>query len=801
MNKKRGISLIVLIITIIVIIIIAGAIIISLANNNPITQASKAKYLNDVKSFQTELELYKAEQYLTTQGDYDYTLLQADGISITYDGVVDTSKTIKDLIPTLGNNTNYAGQFAVINGVLVFEGSDTDKQNWARAIGVEVVIVGEPTVTIILLEETVVAQGTDIIYKVRFSSNAPLTYINLSDKIEVTDAAEVALVEQPVITVGPVSGTEQDVIREVDVTLETDNLQNGEYKLRIKSGAVTNINNISNLQDIISQVGFDIDNTAPENPELSADPAILTNGSVTVAITYSEDSVTKEYSFDGTNWNNYTEAVVVTENNTTVYSRGKDAVGNESGVATLTVTNIDKDAPIVVFETNGGSGEEANTKVTVSDSSGLNASTLQYVWDTQNTTTPTTGWSSFSNGSTFIFGNVTGTYYLWIKASDIVGNNVISKTNAFVLTLPLAVNKPLLSAGMTAKKWNGSSWDTVSNPDTDKTWYDYENKEWGNAQTADGSMWVWIPRYEYKIPTSHSGTAQTILVNFLNNTSTTATSGYTVHPAFTFGAVELTGIWVAKFEASGSITAVDIKPEITALKNKTINVMFTACRNMETTYGTRYGWGTSGTGIDTHLMKNTELGAVAYLTHSIYGKNSQIWINPSNIYKTGQIGTGASVTYTGITYSYDDLTYGVQGSTTGNVHGIYDMSGGVWEYTAAYLNNGNSILETNGSSLVNAASQYKDIYVKGTNDTQSENYTVNSSKKGDAVYETSSLYEGDTSWYSDWSNMPYTSNPFFMHGGYCESTTRAGIFAFYEWDGSACTNIGFRPVVAVSNGL
>ena len=25
-------------------------------------------------------------------------------------------------------------------------------------------------------------------------------------------------------------------------------------------------------------------------------------------------------------------------------------------------------------------------------------------------------------------------------------------------------------------------------------WYSYENRKWANAQTEDGSLWVWIPR-------------------------------------------------------------------------------------------------------------------------------------------------------------------------------------------------------------------------------------------------------------------------------------------------------------------
>ena len=69
------------------------------------------------------------------------------------------------------------------------------------------------------------------------------------------------------------------------------------------------------------------------------------------------------------------------------------------------------------------------------------------------------------------------------------------------------VNSPKLSVGMTPIIYgeNGEAVEVESNED----WYDYKVQEtatqtggdsqWANAQTKDGSQWVWIPRYEYKI--------------------------------------------------------------------------------------------------------------------------------------------------------------------------------------------------------------------------------------------------------------------------------------------------------------
>lgn len=45
------------------------------------------------------------------------------------------------------------------------------------------------------------------------------------------------------------------------------------------------------------------------------------------------------------------------------------------------------------------------------------------------------------------------------------------------------------------------------------------------------------------------------------------------------------------------------------------------------------------------------------------------------------------------------------------------MSGGAWEKVAAYVDNGNSNLTSNGSSLINGESYTKDVYAMGSTDT------------------------------------------------------------------------------------
>ena len=144
------------------------------------------------------------------------------------------------------------------------------------------------------------------------------------------------------------------------------------------------------------------------------------------------------------------------------------------------------------------------------------------------------------------------------------GNKESTRAYETQINYVRGVNAPVLAPGMKPIKWNGTTW--VETTENDSEWYDYANKKWANARTKDGSMWVWIPRYIYKITSGwHSSSTGTIEVQFskgiddtLGGTVTLVNTGratdsngtWTSHPAFTFGDTELTGIWVAKYEAT-----------------------------------------------------------------------------------------------------------------------------------------------------------------------------------------------------------------------------------------------------------
>ena len=467
------------------------------------------------------------------------------------------------------------------------------------------------------------------------------------------------------------------------------------------------------------------------------------------------------------------------------------------------------------------------------------------------------------------------------------------------------VNKPKLMTGMTAIKFNEPTGDekakegsTVKTTDIDAAWYDYDAKKWANAQTQDGSMWVWIPRFAYRVNNS----TKTFDVVFLKDTTNTyldngtekdaEKEGYIVHPAFKNESStgyenggwdkELTGIWVSKFEAGfatsngnsapkkassvnysqtsvwasgyetggndGSLSARNWIDGVygsttTAIKYPTFqgltysmnytnhNDAFNISRAL-TESGNIYGLSSATT--DSHLMKNSEWGAVAYLAQSKYGLNgTNIYINNANLRNSQQSAyaiTGCAgetedaaevgvkidtTTKKPVTTDSSKKIYvwtqksGTKASTTGTIYGIYDMSGGTWERTAGLVNNGNSNLSTYGQSLMNAlnnekSSKYVTVYPHdssvdktGANiDAACEaNWKANTQIYGDGIHETSTAGTKKTSWYGDYSYFQAVDNPFNVRGGHCGDVDGAGLLCFTRSSGSSYYNNGFRSVL------
>ena len=366
---------------------------------------------------------------------------------------------------------------------------------------------------------------------------------------------------------------------------------------------------------------------------------------------------------------------------------------------------------------------------------------------------------------------------------------------------PSGANRPVLAEGMIPITYDGTNWIKADEHGAYNNWYDYGNKKWANAVMVTSSKrdtymnadvgtvvpeadilayYVWIPRYKYKLfnATYANGTsAQVIEVTFENGTSTTGTvtcsydtsgnetctnkenGNYYTHPAFTMinasgNKTEYKGIWVGKYETTGSKTNPTVKPGITSLSNITIANMYSAGQLFKSTnYLTTNGINRT----DTHMMKNIEWGAVAYLKQSNYGLGiTDITINSNSSYLTGG-NTGRS--------------------TTGNITGVYDMSGGASEYV---MGNYNKTAGDSGLTVSGVPAEHIDIY-SGT--------SVSASHLGDATGETAG-------WYGDYAGFVNSSNPWFVRGGDYSIGAYAGVFEFGGFVDTASRRT-FRIVLSI----
>ncbi len=574
----------------------------------------------------------------------------------------------------------------------------------------------------------------------------------------------------------------------------------------VASGACKSTNNKSN--QAASKSIIIVDETAPAAPTFSANPVTPTNGNVTVTIIYSHDSNIKEYKIGtGETWMSYTSAVVITANNT-LYARSKDLSGNMSTESSISITNIDKTAPAPPTASVASGTYESIQNITLL---GEDGAIIRY---TTNGSNPTTSSTVYSNVL-----EVNETTNLKVRQWDAAGNASTVASYTYNIIIIYNANIPKLVTGMTPVKWVGASGLAIETDTTeaDTEWYKYNGDiestkstsgtgaftadKWANVRLGDttsgGSLFVWIPRYTYKI--TKNGLNSKIQIKYSNGIIDDNTDSFKSHPAFVVNGKQLTGIWVAKFEASSYEGTVKIRPGVQSWRNITVNDIFNVCREMQN-LGNPYGISSDTNVVDTHMMKNSEWGAVAYLAEAIRDGN-QIWINNNTNYITGSAGSSSDASSTSTSVEYTSIQ-GRKASTTGNEYGIYDMCGGAAEYVASYVVNGNANLTTYGNSLVTAVVKYKNNLTLPSNIDQGQtgNYSHTSLQTdGMALHEvmTGGTGENPFQGYKDKQYFPYASYPFFARGGSASGNSpSSGLFACEDYNGRGNTSfISFRPVI------
>lgn len=440
--------------------------------------------------------------------------------------------------------------------------------------------------------------------------------------------------------------------------------------------------------------------------------------------------------------------------------------------------------------------------------------------------------------------NQTKKIVLGVKYSkiDIKYNDNENKIDVYNSDVP---NEPNLIKGMIPITYNEFKkvWEKADY----SNWYDYENKKWANAvmvtdtsrdnyMNADAgalvkeedilTYLVWIPRYRYKLFNTSFKEINPLEIEILfesknyPKSSGTKDGEWLTHPAFTFGDEELTGIWVGKFETTGTSDMPTIKPNLVSLTNQDVASQFETSRKIN------YVLDSEIAKIDAHVAKNMEWGAINYLSHSKYGtcvdgvcKNVR-----NNNVNTSSNSNGPSITgcassnangamvvsntcNTDSSRPYNDNEYGVLASSTSSIYGVYDMAGGSWEivmavmksedgsniisgrndnknsgYTGILFDKDRNISKTfSGKSLPDA--KYYDVY----------NYNINidsvdKSHLGDATGET-------VGWYGDFRNFLDNPKSWLMRGGLYNHEGLDGVFAYGGVDGRASILRSFRTVI------
>ena len=331
--------------------------------------------------------------------------------------------------------------------------------------------------------------------------------------------------------------------------------------------------------------------------------------------------------------------------------------------------------------------------------------------------------------------------------------------------------------------------------------------------------------------------------------NTDYTDAWYTHPAFTFGNKEIEGFWIGKFETSTD-TSSDcyttpsadncnntnqtprILPDVSSLRYQNVSNQFTTARKFQSYLSD----------INAHMLTNLEWGAVAYLTHSFYGlctdDNGTVTCtgvnqNNSEGYFTGRSGgnIAGNISTEKVFYSNDSLTtnqyntngyYNYKGyklksdgtidskdsvslvaSTTKNVTGVYDISGGAYEYVMGNMvNTSNQFYPSyatsgsnpwNGSSAID--SKFYNSYSYGTN--SSGKIASNRGRLGDATAEVLGGTSAESAWKpgsgKKGSNAVFvnSTHSWFVRGGNY-SSAYSGAFLFGWSHGYSRSIYSFR---------
>lgn len=537
-----------------------------------------------------------------------------------------------------------------------------------------------------------------------------------------------------------------------------------------------------------------LDDTEPNNVEVLE--FNKTENSITIFAKVDEpDSSIKNYyySIDGqkyikTNTNKYTFDGIVGEHTFKIKVENEAGLLKESSEVKLTILNQNK----IVCNIEG---EKIDSRKTLNCTYPIGENyTYEYkIGDDY----------EINEGSTFskLFTEKTKINLRVRRENEIINSLTVDITN---IDNVIANAYPELLDNMIPAIYDSAS-GVYRKADKDSIYWDYQNKIWANAvivrkykdsednlsksreyylsEEAIGNViyekdivgyFVWIPRFKYKLfnVLGINSNRQFIDVIFENKNDAVSlprslyqNGDYITHPAFNFGNIAVNGFWISKYPASFDVNSICYKDTNINNCNRSddSNLYFLPNRkpisniSIANAFNLTFNLKNSPLYLingDSHLVKNTEWGAVTYLASSIYGTDV---IPNTNIITSNNISN----------------------SITGNMSGVFDMSGIMYEMVMGNYNkdagldeNINSEFEPYGTNPF-PSEKYYDLYTSVT-------------EKGMILGDATSEVKG---WNGGNSTFVNGSNPFFIRGG------KSSIYSFDSYSGNARDDVTFRIVI------
>ena len=318
-------------------------------------------------------------------------------------------------------------------------------------------------------------------------------------------------------------------------------------------------------------------------------------------------------------------------------------------------------------------------------------------------------------------------------------------------------------------------------------------------------------------------------------------STWSTHPAFTFGSKELNGIWFAKFETTGTTSQPTVLPNERHIEGENSGIQYIGgfyalAKTMGVNDPNNVGGDTSGVNapqnnhhlakLSSRMVNNNDWGAATYLSASKYGagynkvqinangaghdrsygttgcgpwengntdsygnNNGSPYVTHNNI-STGALGTQQACSEDNPQRAYNG-TLGQLASTTNNPTGIYDMSGGGWEYVAASYT---TSLNESGVSDDGDNPPYVNTY-----NFSDPNSCTFATCGGQALYETANDTGdgGSFQWNGNYMGFVWSSCPWFHRGDIYYGGLSAGLFYAYGLSiGGYADDSAFRVALA-----